>query len=370
MSIALSPSRAARRLACPGSYWLEAKFQSKDSDSTREGIAAHWVATEYLRQASSSGESLDLVDKFTPEGELITQEMVDGAKLFTTEVMQIIANNTTEACAIGIEQNIDIGIIHPLCKGRCDCFVIHSETLSVFDYKYGHKPVEAFENWQLIEYAAGLVDKYYDIKHINLFVIQPRNFVSNPVKLHTFDYDQLWEYIEKLRVSEANAVIPQSPVRPSEQCFTCNARHACAGLKSAALAGIELSESSLPDNVSPQEMGAELRILNHAKKLMEARQLALQEQILDAICKGESIPGFKAEWGTGKTVWELSDGEVIEMAKLFGMDLAKPIEAITPKQAEKKGFDKDLIKQFTKQQSGGIKLVEDDLQLTRKIFNQ
>src|SRR5579863_10074613 len=164
----LSPSHAPRRMACPGSYKLESQVPKDSSDYAQEGILAHKIAADILRYG-----------EYTLSDNTGTEEMFEGAKLYEGFV-----RSTITEYPIHIEELLDISSIHPDCRGTPDAWGRRNLfELHVFDYKFGHSFVEVYENWQLIEYAAGILQKLGidGIKDqntfVNMHIIQPRSFL-------------------------------------------------------------------------------------------------------------------------------------------------------------------------------------------------
>ena len=164
----LAPSSASRRVACPGSRSLEALYPQTPTPQTLEGEAAHWVAACTIQNSAWE------IPAVSPTGVDITDEMIEGAQLY--------AGFVGYYSDIRIEQPISISIIHPDCWGTPDAWRFSDGVLNIYDYKFGHGFVEVYENWQMIEYAAGIlhelgIDGLQD-QHVTvaMHIIQPRSF--------------------------------------------------------------------------------------------------------------------------------------------------------------------------------------------------
>src|SRR5690606_19069954 len=85
-----------------------------------------------------------------------------------------------------IEEYIDLSCIYAGMYGYIDNWLLDTKanTLYVWDAKFGHRGVDAFENWQLITYVAGLLEQlsingFVDQNlNVSLRVSQPRSFRS------------------------------------------------------------------------------------------------------------------------------------------------------------------------------------------------
>jgi hypothetical protein len=373
----LKPASAARRIACPGSRALEELYPQDSSPSAKEGAAAHWLAAEIL----GGCELIDMPDT-APNGEYITQEMVDGAELYKNAVHSDMTfpRPKPPTPSVYIERPLDLSCVYPSMWGTPDAW--HYEitfgghrNIFIYDYKFGHGIIDAFENWQLIEYAAGIfkeldIDGINDRKTIVKFVIvQPRSYHRDgTVRSWTITGDNLRPYFNIVSAAESDSMSADARCNPSPQCNHCSARHACQALQRSALNAVDVSTSNIPWDLSPSQVGAELRYLQHAAKLLAARISGLSEEALATIRRGESVPGFRAEHSAGREVWKMPDSEVVALGAMFDLDLAKPTEVITPKQAVKMGFPKDIAQDYSEVHTGALRLVPEDGATARKIF--
>ena len=78
--------------------------------------------------------------------------------------------------------------------------------LDLWDYKHGHRFVDAFENWQEIDYAFGIIGRpeFAGIPPANIEItfgiVQPRNYhAMGPVRTWKVRADQLAVYAERLK---------------------------------------------------------------------------------------------------------------------------------------------------------------------------
>jgi hypothetical protein len=368
----LAPSSAARRVACPGSRALEANYpEDKESPYAREGEAAHWVASEVLKRRGSISQ----LHNVAPNGEYITHEMVEGANLYCETIMNSLKKNEKELVSgskLEIERAIDISTIHPECWGTPDCWFTTNKDLYIYDYKFGHGFVDVFENWQLIEYAAGIFEelKINGIRdntfRVHFCIVQPRSYSRyGTVRWWDVVASDLRAYFNILRHAEEESFKNAAQCKPSPECTYCRGRHACEALQRSTLRTVDVTASNMPMELNSHELGRELLYLRHAAELLDARITGLSEQAIAMIRRGERVLNFNLEQSPGREVWNVPATDIITMGNLMGIDLAKKIEAITPKQAIKAGLPEQLIKDKTMQTKGSFKLVEHD---TRKAF--
>lgn len=353
----LPPSSAARRVACPGSRAFEDRYpETEDSPFSREGHAAHWVLSNRLNQEN--------IGKLAPNGERVTEEMIEGAELCYQSVSEVSARLGFPK--VHIEQRVNIYSINEECWGTPDVFLGTSNELHIWDYKYGHGYVEVFENWQLLEYASGVLD-LIPSETVTLYIVQPRCYDRRGrVRSWTITRDELEPYFDFLRAREMLAAMDEALCKPSPECGHCRARHACPALQLSSSHTLDIVAGNISLDLTNHETGNELHYLKRAAKVLEARITGLEEQAKAMISRGEYVPGFKLESTSSREKWVKDVEELMVLGDLMGIDLGKPREIITPAQARKAGLDDALVKQYSKVYSGALKLVETEN--ARKIF--
>ena len=359
----LPPSRAARRIVCPGSRALELQFYStqEDSPAAKEGTDAHWLAQEYLkRRVREHKTDFNYAD-----------EINEHAKLYADYVYSF---SNRGYYSIAIEERVHIRRIHPNCSGTPDAFLYDGSTVHIFDFKYGFGQIEVFENWQLIAYAAGILDSIGTTISpipvaVTFHIVQPRGYhPDGPIRTWATTAQELQPYFDRLAAAEEESLREDARCVPSPQCKYCTARHACPTLQQAALQAVDIVGQSIPFELSNDSLGSELRLLHHTAKLVDARITGLEEQTRAKLKSGERIPYYKLEATMGRQNWNTTTEEVLELGQLLGCNLAKPIEVVTPKQAEKLGMPSEMIAQYSQINKGEMKLTpvsESDL---RKLF--
>ena len=371
----LPPSSASRRFVCSGSRALEAKYkQDKDSPHAREGEAAHWVASEMLKTWWNSPTLK--TPETAPNGEPITSEMLEGAELYASSIMAVLraTSNLAKSEHLHIEERVDISTIHPECWGTPDCWFYSGSELHIWDYKFGHGYVEVFENWQLIEYCAGILAKLGingiqdQTLPVTFYIIQPRSYGREPVRSWRVKTADLRGTFNVLRAHEEEAMSETARCQPSPECSYCTARHACPTLQRTALTAVDIVGENTPWDLSPFGVANELRILRHAAELLEARITGLTEQATSLLNHGERLPYFRLEQSVGRQSWKVPADEIILMGELLGHSLTKPPEVITPAQAIKAGIPPEVVQQYSHKPKGAMKLIEDQENTARKIF--
>lgn len=367
----LAPSRAFRwgPFGCSGSAAMEDLYpEDEDSEAARQGTAAHWYLTETLQQRAPA------IGTLTPNGFPVDLEMIQCAADLLADIAATLAAAGPRA-QIFIESRVTMAHgIHGDCWGTPDIYIIDwaNKRVHVWDYKYGHRYVRAYMNWQLLAYTVGIfethgIEEYADWQ-ITLTVAQPRNYApEGPMREWFINGRELGIHRESLRVAAIAASQPQPPLKTGEHCRDCLAAHACPALQRAAMSAVDVSYSQGAIDMPAPAVGLELAILSAGAKRIQARLDALSEHAMGLVRKGQAVPHWTLGRTQPRTVWKVTVEEVVAMGRLFGQDLAKP-EAVTPKQAIKAGIDPDVIAEYADTPMGSIKLVPMDDSSAAKAF--
>lgn len=365
----LPPSGAKAWRKC--ALWVEMnrRYPKEDSEASRAGTAAHWVWEQAL-QGIPMQEGL-----VAENGVVVDDEMIEGARLFIDTLRSF---DILEGVAEG---RVEIPRIHPECFGTPDVwdFKLATWELHVVDYKFGHRFVDEYENDQLVCYTAGLLDKLADKLRVGvgildqkvtvkMTVVQPRCYYKgSPVRTWSVQASDLRGQISHLRGAAYLATQPNASGTVNSECRDCPGRHACPALQRVTYGDLDLSERSLPVELSPEDAALELRYIERGIARMEARADGLREQLTLQAKSGVAIPHYRLEQSYGRTAWSVPAEQVIAMGQMFGKDLAK-LSTLTPAQAKKIGIDEAVIKAYSSTPLGAIKLVPDDTAGARRVF--
>lgn len=376
----IPPSSAARRVQCNASAIMELLHgNTTDTDEAKEGEASHELAALMVSAKARAGTGYPMPDKtigkVASNGVIWDQASYDGAEMYAEYMaarMQQTATFTPK-----IEQRIDIPRIHLESWGTPDCslFDVKGKTLYLPDYKYGHRPVEVFENWQLIEYTIGLLDEITDRDladwHIDVVmaIVQPRApHRDGPIREWRVKASDLRGYANILHSTEHAALGPDPATRTGPECRDCSARHVCDTLMMAGGSVMEFIDKPIPVNLGVDNLSVELILLRKACALIKARLSGLEAQAEGLIQTGTSVPGFALDQGYGRQKWTIPANEILSICDLLGIDVRKPAEAITPKQAIEKGVDESVIKFYSMTPRTSVKLVESSKTLASAVF--
>lgn len=357
----LPPSSAARRVACPGSRKLEALYPREQTESSKEGTLAHEICAALLR------------DGAYPEN--MTNDMLTNCLTYVNYLQDMhkkcdIELGGLDRPILHIEERLNMPHIHELCWGTPDAWFIDTDkTLHMFDFKYGFGPVEAYENWQMIEYAAGVQEEF---NKAVFHIIQPRaSHPDGPIRKWEVELKDLVEYWDMLTNIEHLAMSDQAPLSPSTQCVNCAARHACPTLQKTVLNNINSLGFATPHDLNTDGLGNELRILHNAAKLLDARITGLEQEALAKLMSGKRVPHYELGEVQSREKWVKDAKEITALGELFDIELRKPIEVefITPKQAIKAGIPAKVVRQYSETPQGAKKLQAIDEKKIRKMFS-
>lgn len=370
----LPPSSAACWVVCPLWATMNRLYpELGEKPEAAEGEAGHWAFAEMLFQRQV------LEGAIAANGVAVTGEMLEGAQLYVETVAEAYASMVVSHYAV--EQRVQIPRIHANNWGTPDTWLFgHNPTtgrakLVVLDYKFGHEFVEVFENWQLIDYTCGLLDELGidglgdQVTDVEFWVVQPRTYHKDgPRRRWKTAASNLRPLFNKLAnaAEAAHAEHPLAKPEP-ENCKHCPGRHACEALQREGYKTAAVARMSTPLEMSQEAMGLELKMLQRAVKLAEARASGLAQQIEYALASGQYSPHYAMESTPARLAWNKSDEEILALGGLLGVDLAAKPEAITPTQAKTK-LDPAVLEMYSYRPRGSLKLVPVNVAGLRKVF--
>jgi len=396
MHARVAPSSLYLTVACNASLTLQEQVPPlPDSEEEAEGKAAHWVA---MRYAAGYGHELPVGAKFISEGRQweVDLDMVLGAIMYNNAMG---GYNTF----LRLEQGVAIPRVHNTeCTGTPDGFIFYPsytfppevraadpslpsrpiKLLRVGEYKYGHRFVEVFENYQVGSYASGvmnllqLTDNDPDL-YLELVLVQPRSYHRDgPVRVWRGEAHMIRAIINIAHGAAERALMPNPEARTSEHCIDCKARHLCKTLQYATQTFIDFSTSPELVELPPEAMGQELMLVDEAIARLEARRTGLAAQAEALLRQGKAVAFYHMEAGQSRMIYrdDVDVDEVVGLGELLGIDLRKPQTKkemlITPKQAIDVGVDPDVMKKYAFRPPAAQKLTRDSSITARKVFSK
>lgn len=362
----LPPSGAGAWVNCAQWPTMNALYPSVDDEDTLEGRAGHWALSERLvgRQVA--------VGQVTPDDYVLDADMVKHADITARWVDTLVPPSAVRH----VETKVDISAIHLDNFGTPDLFALTSaHRLVVFDYKYGYGYVDVFENWQLLDYVRGVLD-YYGVSSVDdasltiVFAIaQPRNFDrEGPFRVWEVNASELRPYWNRLTAAAESASNPTRVATPGEHCLHCPGRLHCPTLQRSAYRVLKVVGDGTPFDLPVDVAARELTQLTEARVMLDARISGLTAELGAAYDRGERGFGYVLDQSPGRQYWTADAEHVIGLGQLYGLDLKKPVEVITPVQAIETGLPKTVVGQYSRRALTEPKLVKTEKSFAHRAF--
>jgi hypothetical protein len=372
---------------CTGSVSLSSQFPAIESgegvsEAILEGRAFHSVSQDILTAFKVPSDTLvskdNVVGTLSKDNIVITDEIYDSALEYANDVLKV-CNKSGTMQEMHIEERVDLECIYAGMYGYIDCWLMDSKsnTLYVWDAKFGHKKVDAFENWQLITYVEGILEQLGVNGHtdqdlnVSLRVSQPRSFSSGGTTDEWYcKASELRAYVNTVKAAATEAFSDEAKCSVGDQCGYCPARYACSTFQQATYGAVDYIDNVEGVSLSGHHLALELKILKRAERKLKARLSGLEAQALSEIKNGKILPGFVSVTGYGRERWKKDTpiDEVIQMCDLLGVDARKPVTLDTPKQILNKGIDASVIELYSETPMTGLKLTEDNGAKARNVF--
>lgn len=367
----LAPSFFHVMRPCPGSVQLcEIAPAMPETDEEAEGTAAHVVATSMAEGVKTwqVGDHFDSgVQTWT-----VDLDMLNGAKLFAATC------NADRHTALRVEEPVTISAVHPeFCFGTPDAWWYDParRLLRVFDYKYGHRFIEVFENDQTTGYAEGVIERLnlgFDQElTVEIYIVQPRSYHKDgPVRVWRTQRRGLHGITIQLHRSAEEALLAVPPTRTGPHCQDCRARAHCTTFTRSTDSIVDFSGTAELRDLPDEAIGSELRTVQAAIQRLEARETGLAQHAESRLRAGGSVPHFALEVGQSKLTWndDVDIQEAAGMARLMGVDIRKPPALITPTQAVDSGLDPAVIAPYSSRKPGALRLTAINTTASKKVF--
>jgi hypothetical protein len=301
---------------------LSLPYPEQETEETREGNEAHALAADGLMAAFTG------LQWRTPQ-----TEMGFAVGQYVSRCLGAPGQDRR------FEETLPISTISEHCGGTVDFRALDygTRTLYIKDFKYGHKPVEAFENWQCMLYAEAQIvaHKLDDLTWtVDIEIVQPRCYATRDTHTWRIPAHALRPYINKARAAAEEALSATPLARSGAWCTYCPAVHVC---KTALKAGASLYEAAargMPHDMPAWAVGTQLAIVRRAIKQLEALDAAYTAEVQGRVTAGENCGPWAAVEESGHLKWLLDDDTVAAM--IPHLCKTKPP---TPTQARDAGVD-------------------------------
>ena len=361
----IAPSALERTVACPG--WIKQAAgvpEVPPHESAAEGTAGHWVATT-MKRGDGAGITRGV---HAPNGVEVTDEMIDGGRMWVEAL---------EGWPDTPETPVAIPRIHPECWGTPDSRQWNPamHTLRVAEYKFGHRVVEVFENWQLIAYAAGVMDElrlHDDETILELMVVQPRAYHKDgPIRTWTVAATKLRAMINIAHGAAHEALSDNPHTASGPHCLDCPARSMCPTFDKAVGAILDWTGRADPVLKTAGDIGRELRLVEDAQQRLKARQTGLAAQAEALLRQGRAVPFYTLQEGVGRLAWTAPLAEVEALAQRGGKSVLAPPAMVTPTQArDRKLLPAEILAQYSERPRTGRVMVREETLGASKVFEK
>lgn len=365
---------------CPGSVRLQAGKPDDESEAAREGTTCHeamaWLA---------AGKACPVDTVMPSTGLAVTRQMLEAIDILFADIQSVLGMGWRQI--VVVERPVWAPRIHPQCFGTPD---IRAWTqmgdrrwLYVWELKYGHKVKEAFHNRQLIAQACACLSEANATAQATgqaawpesqvtcmLTIVQPRAYhAGGPVRRWVVHAPDLLPHVQRLASAAMVALEPDAPCNPQPSaCEDCRARYDCTALQQAAYRVMDISTQVIPIEMTDQAMGLELAMAQDYAKLLDARIEGLQEQVAHRLRSGAIVPRWEMGRGRGATVWDKPTPEVQALGQMFGLDLMRPPEPITPLQAVTAGLPDAMLASYARTVPGKTALKRVNDKAAEQVF--
>lgn len=355
-------SGAGRLLACPGGYRLtglaarEGSLRNTTSSYAAQGTVAHNVLEGLLTHRISVSMARVMVatgQVMVQDGHsvIVTQDMLDGAKLFADTVAPYLARS--KGWTWYAERRVDLATLWapdpaPLpLFGTADFMAHCPDQLVVADYKFGAGVgVEVRGNAQLLFYAVGAalaLPRIDPAMSVDIIVVQPRApHPEGPVRrTRLLMLDLMMWAASVLRPGVEAVLRDDAPLVTGDHCRWCPVQALCPALRADVQVAARSVFGALPPdpvNLTPADLA---KWLNRAPRI-EAWLSAVREQAEARMFAGERIPGWKTVPKRSPRRWSDPDEvEALLIRRGVSADVFTDSKIASPAQLHKRLADDD-----------------------------
>lgn len=352
----LPPSSASIWVECTGWRTMVNLYpDNADTSAAKEGRAAHELAERMIADATKG-----LTPPYVSD-----DEITEGAQTYAADVVRFMRKSRVFGGRdFGTETRLDMPAIHPEVFGTIDQFIYDHKARELFlwDFKFGHKVVDAFENWQLIAYYAGLreyleLNGFEDQKiTVHFRIVQPRAYHrKGPIRSWTTKASNLRPYVNQLHMAAHTSLNGDGKLKSGNHCRYCSARFACPAAHKAAGNYLEATMVPIAEAPTPLELGVELGLINRAINALDYLKTGYEAHIEGLLRNSKAVPGWNLAPGRGQEAWKVSPEQVFTLGDTFGIDLRQN-KPLTPKQAIKAGIQEEIVKAVSHRPNKGVSL--------------
>lgn len=387
----LAPHAAPQWGECSGSLKAQKDFPNLETVETRNGTAAHWVASETLERIKEGivTDCYALLGCEAPNGVIIDEEIVEGAQIFVDDVICVLSEMEDKVghsvhSRLMVEQRVKAPFIHPELWGTLDCaiYILELDKIFIWDYKHGHVQQDAVNNWQLASYIGGVVDAFalwgsWNTK-IHARIVQPYCYANKngPVCEWTTNSTEMRAVFNRLS-NQANEALGGKPkLKTGKHCTYCRAVGTCSAARQMGYNLISVVNAPYEmDDMTPHDLAVERRLLRDALEPAKSRLQAIEDTLEQKIKEGDTTSGLTLESSLGSLEWSVPVPQAIAFAAQFNVKISVD-KILTPTQTkaevskELRPFLAQAMKAVTRNKLGTLKLVEIENSKHAKAFKK
>ena len=357
----LSPSKADRWFACPGSIRLCAGLVDRPSRYALEGTHAHFVLEYCLKGNVDPANLVGASFGLAPKDFEVSQDMADAVGIAVAHVRALQAAHPELAWTYEGEANLRA--LHPDLWGSYD---VQGATAFghciIIDYKHGQGvPVEA-DCLQMRIYALAAAWAF-DAEQVTAIVIQPRaQHAAGPIRTKTYTREQLADFAQEVVAKAKATEAADAPLAAGDHCGWCLAAGTCPELRKATMeqaridfsAPIAEARPPAPNTLTPAQVAQALALSD----TIEAWIGAVRAMGYQMALAGAPPPGYKLiEGKAGNRRWT-DETAVVEALQFLGVEpFDKSVRSPTDVEKELKKADFKALAHLVNRARGKVQLV-------------
>jgi len=292
----------------------------------------------------------------------LDSDVLEAANIFFEEVAAVRSVNDDDNYYDVIYTCTEI---HDKFKAVIDFYCIKGDRLTVVKYENRHTPTSIKNNYDLISQAIA-ISKFHDMtfESVTLTIVQPRAYSEDGI-IKSIVLTDLSTHLNALKLAATECFLPSVKNQSGAHCGGCFARKECPAALNAGMQLFEVASDAHHVELSSDQMGLQLKIVDRAIQALKTLKSAYESQIEYTLGNGETVPGWELKAAYGRESWTETYDDVVALAESKGISVAKPT-LITPKQARDLGFDTEGM---TIKPRKGFKLSQSSVEISEIFSN-
>ena len=334
--IDLRPSSSGIWTVCALAPHLWQGVADVETDAAREGTCAAWLAETCVRE---DRDPIDMLDVQHPNGWVVDNEMVYHIQGYVDRLRSYDG-------VVDVERKVRL---NAYIAGTPDAFaVVRDDRLVVDDLKYGYRAVDPTSP-QMFIYAGAILRRLLSrqdvkIKQVTLGIYQPRIYhPSGPYRSVTMWPEEIMSYVHEIELAAERVQQPSPIATPGGHCRYCKAAGVCSAAANALYDAYETMRLGQERDLTIDEIGRELEFLGLVDDLVTARKTAIKAEATTRLDRGERIPGWHMQHGSGRRKWSASADTVHLMTGVDPTDTTM----VTPAELERRGANRRVVRNLT-----------------------